>query len=272
MIVLQKSLTGALQSMESLNEKGFIFKTNSSCVWKWFPTLLSYCLDIEKEKNVCIVKHGLDLFMPCHLCITTVTCFNTMEKCDMTHSLHTSHSWRVVRTSPKEIGRFRKVGYVPLVGVKKEDNWRDVEEVFPCQIGAIFETKCLLDPAAIPYLYSIPNFEPLHNPSLVVGKQSMSLLVVTVVVLGGSRSGRESAWSLIVLSQYRSGNNSWRQRDGWCGRERGTVCFFFIFLNFFWAIFALRSSYVIEVVKRKNWKNEKSSNSGWWATWISHKK
>lgn len=122
MLVLQNSLTHALHFFESLNNKGFIFHITNSGLCNYFPTLVSYCSEIVEDTNVSAVKHDLEIVRHTHQCIATTTDFESMNRHDMRHRIHTSPSRRIAIICEREIEGFGKVGYVSKVRLKKKTN------------------------------------------------------------------------------------------------------------------------------------------------------
>lgn len=89
MLVVQNTLTDDLHSLERLSNKGFIVNTSNYGLWNGLPPLVSYLSGIIQPKNVSASKHVLAIVKPCHRCIAKIMDFETMDKCDMRHELHT---------------------------------------------------------------------------------------------------------------------------------------------------------------------------------------
>lgn len=169
MFVLQAALSRALSSLEDMADKGFSFHTNKG-MWNCFPIMVSYCSYIVEAKNVSAVKHNLSVVRPCHRCIATVSDFETMATCDVRQRLHTTHVRRVVAGCLKQIESLEKAGDVSQIRSHKKTIEATLKEYSLASWESFLESTRLVDRSAVPDLYSIFTFEPLHNLFLGVSK------------------------------------------------------------------------------------------------------
>ena len=159
MALLHDSLRRALLPLESVCSTGFPVSISQTERWKCFPVVVSYCCDIVEAKNISAVKHGQTTPTPCHRCLASPTEFSIPSQALKRHRNQKLRARNEYANNVHESTSSQSLDSLSLAP------W-----------ASCLETMSVIDPGAIPDLYSIFTFEPLHNLFLGTSMRIKELL------------------------------------------------------------------------------------------------
>ena len=177
MLLLHAALAKALQDFESVCERGFAIHSSSIGPCTCFPLLVSYCCDIPEAKNVSAVKHGLSVLRPCHRCLALVVVFHIASSMPSRHRHHTRTTRAKVQECTNLIKQSEKIGDVPTQRSQLDVIQKSLKTYSLANWESVLERLRIVDERAIPDLYSIFTFEPLHNLFLGISPKVKELLI-----------------------------------------------------------------------------------------------
>ena len=176
MLVLHHALRQSLRTLDESSSKGFRIHGQDGSVWNAFPTILSYCCDIPEAKNLSAVKHGLMVNKPCIRCMCTADLFCSPTTAVPRHRNDTLH----IRSKVKECDRLiidaDKNGDRTSRKQIRKQRYDLLSDYSLAPWSSFLEDCSLVDPSAVPDLYSIFTFESLHNLFLGMSPTLKALL------------------------------------------------------------------------------------------------